>query len=191
MGVQISRRGVLRTRPLWYWRERCFTKDEGGPLEAGLQEQASNRLKLRGLRVLVVSVDGKGGARLRQVRIEETNASEPLMKCRKVSKRCQNRELTSSPGEGWGELADCPIGIRHEGGVTLMQALVRNAGTCRPDAKGEAQADSIREGESTDAGHRGGVAHSRAEGSVMGLDRRGDVVRLCCAGNPQGEDSRG
>ena len=73
----------------------------------------------------------------------------------------------------------------------MIQALVRNAGTCRPDAKGEAQADSIRKSESTDAGHRGGVARSRAEGSVMGLDRRGDVVRLCCAGNPQGEDSRG
>jgi hypothetical protein len=27
---------------------RCFTEDEGGPLEAGLQEQASNRHKLRG-----------------------------------------------------------------------------------------------------------------------------------------------
>ena len=182
---------MLRTRPLLYWRKRCFIKDEGGPLEAGLQELASNRLKLRGLRALVVSVDGKGGARLRQVRIEETNASEPLMTCRKVSKRCQNRELTSVPGKGWGELADCPIGIRHEGGVTMIQALVRNAGTCRPDAKGEAQADSIREGESTDAGHRGGVARSRVEGSVMGLDRRGDVVRLGCAGNPQGEDSRG
>jgi hypothetical protein len=92
VGVQISRSGVLRTRPLLCWRKRCFTKDEGGPLEAGLQEQASNRLKLRGLRALVVSVEGKGGARLRQVRIEETNASEPLMKCRKVSQRCQNRE---------------------------------------------------------------------------------------------------
>ena len=66
----------------------------------------------------------------------------------------------------------------------MMQALVRNAGTCRPDAKGEAQADSIRKGESTDAGHRGGVARSRAEGSVMGLDRRGDVVRLGSTSNP-------
>src|SRR5437867_3775782 len=38
MGLQISRGGVLRTRPLLYWRKRCFTEDEGGPLEAGLQE---------------------------------------------------------------------------------------------------------------------------------------------------------
>ncbi len=75
--------------------------------------------------------------------------------------------------------------------MTLIQALVRNVGTCRPDAKGEAQADSLREGRSTDAGHRGGVVRSRNEGPVMGLDRRGGVVRLCCVGNPTGEDLRG
>ena len=65
-------------------RKRCFTKDEGRPLEVGLQEQASNRLKLRRSRAVVVSVDGKGGAGLRQVRIEKTNASKPLMTCRNV-----------------------------------------------------------------------------------------------------------
>ena len=41
---------------------RCFTKDEGGPLGVGLQEQASNHHKLRELRAHVVSVAGKGGA---------------------------------------------------------------------------------------------------------------------------------
>jgi hypothetical protein len=75
--------------------------------------------------------------------------------------------------------------------VTLIQALVRNVGTCRPDAKGEVQAESIRKGESTDAGHRGGVACSRVEGSVMELDRRGDVVWPYNAGNLKGEDLRG
>ena len=87
--------------------------------------------------------------------------------------------------------AYCSIDVRHEGGVTLTQALVRNVGTCRPVAKGEAQADSLRKSESTDAGHRGGVVRSRAEGSVMGLDRRGVVVQLCSAGNLQREDLRG
>jgi hypothetical protein len=75
--------------------------------------------------------------------------------------------------------------------VTLFQALVRNVGTCRSDAKGEAQANGLREGESTDAGHRGGVARSRDEGPVMGLDRRGNVVRLYCVDNPYGEELRG
>ena len=139
----------------------------------------------------MVSVVGNGGARLRQVRFKETNASEPLMTCRKVSRWRRNREGVVGPGQGWGRPDYCPTGVRHEGGVTLIQALVGNVGTCRPDAKGEAQADSLRKGKSTDAGHRDGVARSRVEGPVMGLDRRGDVVRLCCAGNPQGEDLRG
>ncbi len=80
-------------------------------------------------------------------------------------------------GQGWGRPADCPVGIRHKGGVTLVQALVRNTGTCRPDVKGEAQVGSPHEGLSTDTGHRGGVARSRVESSVMGLDRRGGVVQ--------------
>jgi hypothetical protein len=75
--------------------------------------------------------------------------------------------------------------------VTLIQALVRNVGTCRTDVKGEIRADSLREGESTDAGHRGGVARSRVEGSVMELDRRCDVVRLYCVVNLQREELRG
>ena len=106
--------------------------------------------------------------------------------------------MASKPGpgllshdEGWGKPADCPTGARHEGGVTLIQALVRNVGTCRPDVKGKFRADSLRKGESTDAGHRGGVARSRVEGPVMGLDRRGNVVRLYCVDNPYGEELRG
>ena len=42
---------------------RGCTRDEGRPLEVGLQEQTSNRLKLQGLRALVVSVEGKGMAK--------------------------------------------------------------------------------------------------------------------------------
>ncbi len=75
--------------------------------------------------------------------------------------------------------------------MTLIQALVRNSGTCRPDAKGEAQADGLRKGESTDAGHRGGAARGRDEGPVTGPDRRSGVVRLCLVGNPKGEDPHG
>lgn len=61
---------------------------------------------------------------------------EPLMTCRNVFNQRRNWETTWIPGQGWVELVDCPTGVRHEGGVTLIQALVRNVGTCRPDAKG-------------------------------------------------------
>jgi len=96
-----------------------------------------------------------------------------------------------APGQVWAMPADGPFGIRHKGGVTLIQASVRNLGTCRPDAKGEIQVEGLRKDESTDAGHRGGDVRSRVEGPVMGLDRRGVIVWLYPAGNPRGEDLHG
>ena len=118
--------------------------------------------------------------------------SEPLMTCRNVLYRRRNRDLDFYPAsKGWGKPADCPTGVRHEGGVTLGQASVRNTGTCRPDAKGEIQAVSRRGDLSTDAGHRGGDACSRVDGSVMGSDRRGIVIQLRSGGNPKGDDRHG
>src|SRR3974377_1129768 len=70
-----------------------------------------------------------------------------------------------------------------ETGVVRNWALAGNLGTCRPDAKGEVQAGGPREDWSTNAGHRGGAARSREEGSVMELDRRGCVVQLWPGGN--------
>ena len=136
----------------------------------------------------MVSVVGKGGGILRQVCLKETNESEPLMTCRKARSDVETGIRTSIPREDWEAPADCPIGVRHEGGVTLRQASIRNTGTCRLDAKGETQAVNRREGLSTDAGHRGGDVRSREEGPVMGLDRRGVVIRLYPVGNPKGED---
>jgi hypothetical protein len=62
---------------------------------------------------------------------------------------------------------------------------MRNTGTCRSDAKGEAQAGSHRKGESTDAEHRDGDARSREEGPVMGFDRRGVVIPALLCGQPE------
>ena len=45
------------------------------------------------------------------------------------------------------------------------------------DAKRQAASGSNRKGESIDAEHRDGAARSSAEGSVMGLERRGCVVQ--------------
>ena len=49
----------------------------------------------------------------------------------------------------------------------LIQALVWNVGTCRPDTKGETQMGGPREGESTDAGHGDGPIRSSVEVPVM------------------------
>ena len=68
--------------------------------------------------------------------------SEPLKTCRKVHKWRQNREGLVSPGEVWEIPVYGPDGVRHGGGVTLLQALVRNVGTCRPNAKGDVQVEA-------------------------------------------------
>ncbi|MGY3404724.1 hypothetical protein ACVWZV_000837 [Bradyrhizobium sp. GM5.1] len=75
--------------------------------------------------------------------------------------RRRNRHQDVYPAsKGWGEPADCPTGVRHEGGVTSDQALTRNTGTCRSDVKGGLQAARRRKEQSTDAEHRGGIEPS-------------------------------
>src|SRR6202161_3050629 len=123
----------------------------------------------------------------RQVSLKETNVSEPLSRCRNVYNRRRNRDLHFYPAsKGWERPAYCPTGVRHEGGVTLRRASIRNTGTCRSDVKGEIQAVHHRKDESTDAEPRDGDARSRDEGPVMGLDRRGIVLRFYPVDNPRG-----
>jgi hypothetical protein len=91
-----------------------------------------------------VSGWGKGEARPRQVRNRETNVSEPLMTCRKRRDDVKTRRESLSWDKSGGEPADCPGGIRHEGGANLFQASVGNVGTGRPDGKGEIQVEDPR-----------------------------------------------
>jgi hypothetical protein len=123
--------------------------------------------------------------------LRETSVSEPLMKCRKRIDGAETGEMSLPRDKSGGWPDCCPDGIRHEGGVTLGLALAWNVGTCRPDAKGEAQKGGPLESESTDAGHRDGAARSRVEGSVMGLDRRGCIVQLSPEVSQRWEEPRG
>jgi hypothetical protein len=84
-----------------------------------------------------------------------------------------------------------------DGGASVIRALVWNSGTCRPDGAvgrwsslvlrpvvwSENPKQPICEGESSDAGHRGGPSRSSGEGPVMGLERRGRVVLVSLAAN--------
>src|ERR1700740_990753 len=100
------------------------------------------------------------------------------MTCRKRIDDVETGGKSLTRDESGGS-PDCgPGGIRHEGGVTLNQALARNVGTCRPDAKGAIQAGGPREDRSTEAGPRDGAARNSDEGCVMELERRGCVVQL-------------
>lgn len=113
------------------------------------------------------------------------------MTCRKVQDDVETGGNSLTRDKSGGRPDFCPDGIRHEGGVTLDQAFVWNAGTCRSDAKEEARVGGPYEGESTDAEHRGGAARSSVEGPVMGLERRGRVVQLWSGDNRRREDPRG
>ena len=70
---------------------------------------------------------------------EKANESEPLMKCRKRKDVIETRLQSLAWDKARRKPVDCPSGDRHEGGVSSVQALVRNVGTCRLDAKGELQ----------------------------------------------------
>jgi hypothetical protein len=66
-------------------KAQCCTRDEGGPFDAGLQEQASNSRKLLPPHGGGGERSGKGATRSRHVWVRETNASEPLMRPRNRS----------------------------------------------------------------------------------------------------------
>src|SRR4051812_24207675 len=142
-------------------------------IEIGFRERASNHPKRQ--KAIVVSVGGKGRRYLSGVGHGDERERTPD----DVSKHFL---ATSKPGallgQGWGVPDDGPTGVRHEGGVIL--ASRRNVRTCRSDVTGAGQAGGPCK--STKAEHRGGVARSSGEGSVMGLERR--VVRWECDGQP-------
>jgi hypothetical protein len=71
----------------------------------------------------------------------KTNVSEPLRMCRKRMDVIKIGLQSLVRDEARRVPADCPSGDRHEGGVSPAQALVRNVGTSRLDAKGELQVE--------------------------------------------------
>jgi hypothetical protein len=99
------------------------------------------------------------------------------MNCRKHTVDVETGDGGHSGTSKGGDLKPGPCGIRLEGGVNLDQALTRNVGTCRPDAKGASRAGGPRQILSTKAGHRGRTARSREESAVIALDRRGCGVQ--------------
>jgi hypothetical protein len=86
----------------------------------------------------VVSVSEKAGP-TRQVRTGKTNVSEPLKTCRKRRDVIETGLQLLARDKAREVPVDGPSGDRHEGGVSPAQALVRNVGTYRLDAKGDLQ----------------------------------------------------
>ena len=122
----------------------CCTSDEGRPLGITDWAEMPNHLKLPSLKALVVSVNGKGRStpiRYERLRRTKVNHLRSVDNCN----RCQNQGLDNTLGQVRRVPSFWPDGIRHRGGVTIVQALVRNLGICRFDVKGEIQVVTLRE----------------------------------------------
>ena len=68
---------------------------------------------------------------------ERKRTIDEVSKQEMTSKRAASR----TPGLVQGKPVYCLSGVRHKDGVTLIQALMWNVGTCRSDDKGETQVE--------------------------------------------------
>jgi hypothetical protein len=146
----------------------CCTRDGGRPLEAAVRAGASNHPLLLPSREVVVRELGKGRARPGQVRTVESNASEPLMRCRR------RRDDVKTGGESL---------LRDQSGGNLCTARAASGmkaarmrsrllcGTWEPvtPIPREERKGKPPKCASTDAEYRGGATCNSDEGPVMGL----------------------
>ena len=78
------------------------------------------------------------------MRTRKANVSEPLMTCRKRRDVIETRLQSLAWDKVWGIPVYCPDGGRQKGGASLVQAFMRNVGTWRSDAKGDARGEAPR-----------------------------------------------
>jgi hypothetical protein len=107
-----------------------------GPSDSDCRVRVQTTESGGGLMTAVVSVSEKAG-RTRQVCAGKTNASEPLTTCRKRMDVIETGLHRLARDRAREMPADRPSGDRHEDGVSPVQALVRNVGTCSLDVKEE------------------------------------------------------
>jgi hypothetical protein len=88
------------------------------PSAVALQEETANCPELLRSRAVVVSVVGKGALTARQVWITKANASEPLMKCRKVVNDIKTRAKLGS----WDESGGCLLTGQTVSGMKVARA---------------------------------------------------------------------
>jgi hypothetical protein len=108
---------------------------------------------------------------------EEASASEPSMKCRNALTDVETgggRFSRDKYGSNPEKLpARHPAFRRREFGSGSCMERENLSSRC----EGRRPSGNNRKDQSTDAGHRDGAVCSRAEGAVMGLDRRDCVVQ--------------
>jgi hypothetical protein len=91
--------------------------------------------------------------------------------------------------EAQGERADGLGGVRPRGGVSLVQAVMRNVGASTVDAKGELQAEGLCKEWSTEAAVRVGAAHSSEEARESGWSEGAASSGCECESTSDGRSS--
>ena len=175
---------------------RSCAGDGGRSSVVALQEGAANHPKVRRLKAVRVERWGKSRA-FERGRCDplKANVSEPQMTCRNLLDDIKSGYVTWTRDE----LGGCLFIGQAVSGMDAARAWVRLlhgtwepvvsrdgqpvAGGLRLAGYGRNPSGRNREGESTDAGHRGGSSGSSREGSVMGLERSGRAVQAKLLGN--------
>jgi len=142
---------------------RTALEMRGGPSKPVCRDRLQTTCTLRRLRAGVVSGTGKGAKETRQVRIRETNASEPLMKCRKPSTDVKTGSFPRIPGSVQRKTC-LPSGWRP---AFRWREPDSGSSTEHGNLSSRCQGRSLKwkthEDESTEAGHRGGAVRSSDE----------------------------
>ena len=114
-----------------------------GPSDPGCRIRVQTTASRAGTMAGVVSVAEKAGI-TRQVCTGKTNASEPLMTCRKRWDVAETRLQLLAWDEARKKPADWPSGDRHEDGVKPVRGSCAERGNLCSDAKGDLQAAEPR-----------------------------------------------
>ena len=110
------------------------------------------------------------------MRVEKVNESKPSEDASKELAAVKTAGVSILRDKLGERSADRPSGSRCIGGTSSTQASMRNAGKADWRCVGKRQvANTTRR--NTDASVSGGATDGSAEGSVMGLERSGGVVR--------------
>ena len=116
---------------------RNSRRDGGGPSGAVLQGEASNYPELLRSRAVVVSVWEKASQEASSMLSRDERKRTTVDASKAATVDIETRSLMQGLGRVQREPVDWLDGVRCVGGVTRLQALLGNVGSCRLDVKGK------------------------------------------------------
>ena len=120
----------------------------------------------------------KAWRRASQVSVKEMSENNPLMRCRNQDSNVETRVRVDPRDEFKRKPVYCLNGVRHRGGMNLIQAYIWNVRTCFFLMIREKLKWIQHKSQSTKAENGGGWIRSSDEAPVMGVERREETVQL-------------